>query len=192
MTETTGTEKTLETMEAEVEQYCRDKGWYDTDVPFSVAMALLHEEAAEAGHAWREHGLDDMTVLTTAGDPEPGQMVNVIVKPEGVGSELADIFIRLLDDSARYGLDLPARARDARLFSLSGDFLHEINTLHDLISRASISWQGGGDRYAVELAGVHAFLRQMAGYYGVDLTAEYERKMQFNRTRPYRHGGRRA
>jgi NTP pyrophosphatase (non-canonical NTP hydrolase) len=190
MTETTGTEKTLETMEAEVEQYCRDKGWYDTDVPFSVALALLHEEAAEAGHAWREHGLKDVTALAVMvpkgeiGPPPP--------KPEGVGSELADIFIRLLDDSARYGLDLPARARDARLFSLSGDFLHEINTLHDLISRASISWQGGGDRYAVELAGVHAFLRQMAGYYGVDLTAEYERKMAYNRTRPYRHGGRRA
>jgi NTP pyrophosphatase (non-canonical NTP hydrolase) len=192
MTETRSAEKALETMEAEVEQYCRDKGWYDTDVPFQTALALLHEEASEAGHAWRVHGLEDATGqqdLAVLG----GTKDVSLAKPEGVGSELADVLIRLLDDSTRYGLDLPAKVkRCTKLFALSGDFLTEVNTLHNLISFASMTWEDNDDRYVDDLVEVHAFLVQMAGYYGVDLMAEYERKMQFNRTRPHRHGGRRA
>jgi hypothetical protein len=42
---------TLEEMEAEVAAYCEDKGWNVNPVPFEAAMALLHEEVAEAGRA---------------------------------------------------------------------------------------------------------------------------------------------
>jgi NTP pyrophosphatase (non-canonical NTP hydrolase) len=176
-------------MEAEVEQYCRDMGWYDIDVSFPAALAMLHEEASEAGHAWRIAGLDDMTAgsaINPGGDPG--------AKPEGAPSELGDVLIRLLSASARYGLGLPARIerRRGEMFVLSGDFLTEVNTLHNLISFASMTWEDNDDRYADDLAKAYVFLVQMAGYYGVDLMAEYERKMQFNRTRPHRHGGRRA
>lgn len=82
-------------------------------------MALLHEEVSEAGSAWRKHGLDDQT------SPIHPSAFSV-PKPEGVGSEFADILIRLLDDCERFG---------------------------------------------------------------VHLYTEYERKMEYNRTRPFRHGG---
>lgn len=41
-----------------------------------------------------------------------------------------------------------------------------------------------------ELADVLIRLLDMCGIYGINLMAEYERKIAYNRTRPYRHGGR--
>jgi NTP pyrophosphatase (non-canonical NTP hydrolase) len=111
--------KSLTRMQAEIKENCVAKGWYDTPVSFGEAMALLHSEVSEALEAWRIWGPVDGTMLEL---PEGRS-----AKPEGIGSEFADVLIRLLDYCARFD---------------------------------------------------------------VDLGAEYERKMAYNRTRPYRHGGR--
>jgi NTP pyrophosphatase (non-canonical NTP hydrolase) len=110
--------KSIAQMTGEVLDLCHAKGWYDHPVSFGEAIALLHSEVSEALEAWRQWGTDDATDADDAGG-----------KPEGVGSEFADVFIRLLDYCARFG---------------------------------------------------------------VDLEAEYERKMAYNQTRPYRHGNRRS
>ena len=44
---------------------------------------------------------------------------------------------------------------------------------------------------ASEFADVLIRLLDTCGRYGVDLEAEYERKMAYNRTRPHKHGGKR-
>lgn len=109
--------KSLKAMQEEIRAVNIEKGWRGPDVhevSFGEAMALLHSEVSEALDAYRVYGLEDKTG-SHAG-----------AKPEGVGSEFADVLIRLLDDC-------------------------------DL--------------------------------FGIDIEAEYERKLAFNRTRPYRHGG---
>lgn len=186
----------LKQMEADVLQYCKDMGWYDEDVPFEQAMALLHEEAAEAGAAWRKHGLRDVTYDDHPEINPGGVACSVIVKPEGVGSELADVLIRALDDSTRYELGLAdlITSRAGR-FGLREEFLVNINTLHVLIARASMAWDAEPDffyRPAGCVADVVRFTMQLAEHYGIDLEAEYRRKMAYNRTREYRHGGKRA
>jgi NTP pyrophosphatase (non-canonical NTP hydrolase) len=195
----------LETMEAEVLQYCKDMGWYEEEVPFEQAMALLHEEAAEAGAAWRKHGLEDMTAergpaIVDGADPgqKPGLYVKGygLPKPEGVGSEFADILIRALDDSTRYNLGLADLivSRGGR-FGLREEFLSNINILHGLIARASMAWDAQPDHFYQPgpcVADVVRFTMQLAEHYGIDLAAEYARKMAYNRTREYRHGGKRA
>lgn len=115
--------KSLAEMQTEIVDWCRGKGWRDRLVSFPEAMVMLHSEVSEALEAWRDRGLAAWFSHKTGAD---GQLEGP--KPEGVGSEFADIFIRLLDDCDRFG---------------------------------------------------------------VDLEAEYERKMAYNRTRPYRHGGKR-
>lgn len=40
-----------------------------------------------------------------------------------------------------------------------------------------------------ELADVVIRIADMAGYYGIDLEAAIKAKMAYNRTRPYKHGG---
>jgi NTP pyrophosphatase (non-canonical NTP hydrolase) len=119
--------KTLEEMQAEVYHNNVDHGWHENARPFGEDIALLHTEVSEAFEAYRLWGLDDATadVGMSGGVAD----YSALPKPEGVGSELADVFIRLLDT----------------------------------VDRA-----------------------------GIDLRAEYERKMAYNRRRAFKHGGKRA
>ena len=180
--------KSLKQMEDEVEAYCCQKGWYDKPVPFQQAMALLHEEAAEAGHAWRVWGLEDAT-RGTAGTPGGSWSA----KPEGVGSELADVLIRMLDDDRRFGLLLAEYLDDdPEIFELDEEFLVNVNKLHGLIAKVTTAWETSGESQYSAFAAVLSFLRQLARKCGINLSFEYERKMTYNRDREYRHGSRRA
>jgi NTP pyrophosphatase (non-canonical NTP hydrolase) len=89
--------KTLRQMQAEVAQVNHDKGWYDRPRPISDDIALLHSEVSEMLEAYRRWGYDDMTDMTDLGSTP---------KPEGLGSEVADVLIRLLDFVERREIDL--------------------------------------------------------------------------------------
>jgi hypothetical protein len=185
--------KTLAQMTAEVVENNTAKGWYENCATFPEALALLHSEASEALDAWRKWGLDDATqhekTLYRRGDNGEDLVVSIDnPKPEGVGSEFADIFIRLLDDAWLFGqVDLEPAAARIRLPLEGSTFPADMNTLHDLISAASRDITQWG--FETNAAAILVFLRLLCGKYAIDLEAEYERKMQYNRTRPYRHGG---
>lgn len=179
--------KSLKEMAIEVEAYQKEKGW-DRPRALAVSMALLHEEAAEAGHAWREWGLEDMT---TGSAEKPGG--DWRAKPQGVGSEFADVFIRLLDADNRHDMLLAEYLEDdPEIFDLDEEFMVNVNTLHGLIADVMRSAEMSGESPRAAFAAVLLFLRQFARASGVNLAAEYERKMAYNRLRGYRHGGRRV
>jgi hypothetical protein len=175
--------KTMNAMADEVLAWCQVKGWYDTPVSFGEAMALLHSEVAEASEAWRVWDLRDATA-TFAMDA-----VIHPPKPEGVGSEFADILIRWLDDSRRFGVDPDLKVNS--LPQISSSFLENMNALHTLIAKASEAFYENDAWWYRKHARVVAFLIQLCEHYGIDLRAEYERKMSYNYTRAYRHGGKR-
>ncbi len=124
MSNTTTEPKSLAEMTAEVVANNKAKGWHDSPPSLPECMMMLVTEAAEAVEAWRRWGTEDRT--DALADSYGDELFNR--KPEGLGSELADIFIRLLDDCYLFG---------------------------------------------------------------VDLEAEFDRKMAYNRSRPFRHGGKR-
>jgi NTP pyrophosphatase (non-canonical NTP hydrolase) len=178
----------LPSMAGEVRTYCKDKGWYDQPVPFDQATALLHEEVSEAGHAWRVWGLEDGT---NGSATIPGGNPNA--KPEGVGSEFADILIRWLDDETRFNLGAIEYLDSYEgAFAVDENFLANMNTLHVMLARVTIARDTCYEDPVREMAAVLVFLFQLADHYKIDLYAEYERKMRYNRSRAYRHGGRRA
>ena len=72
----------LAEMQHDVAEVNRTHGWYDEERTFGEGIALLHSEVSEALEEYRKH----FFYAWLAGS-----------KPNGVGSELADVLIRLLD-----------------------------------------------------------------------------------------------
>jgi NTP pyrophosphatase (non-canonical NTP hydrolase) len=93
--------KSIQELQNEVAAWARSKGWYDSPVSFGEAIALLHSEVSEALEAYRETGLESYTAHAI--DQGEGES---LPKPEGVGSEFADVLICLLDYAERFSIDL--------------------------------------------------------------------------------------
>lgn len=104
--------KVLADMQAEVTEVNAANGWYESDRTFGDDVALLHSEVSEALEAYRDHGYADATGSTcspqTHAAASVGEVRDHVCKPEGVGSELADVLVRLLDTCERRGVDLEA------------------------------------------------------------------------------------
>jgi hypothetical protein len=175
----------LTNMAAEVEQVNKEHGWYDDERTFCELIALLHSEVSEALEAYRQWGLDDATVNAQLDMP--------LQKPEGVGSEFADILIRLLDMSKRFGVDLreevanhPGRFGINVQFGDSACYMH-MHISHLAFAAEDTPWEAEpiGPYYAA----IFVYLVQWSVFCGIDLEAEYARKLAYNKTRPYRHGG---
>lgn len=180
-------------------------GWRETTPTFAEAMELLISECSEVTDAWRKHGWMDMTMVApevpfraerpgspvfTRPEPRPP-------KPEGAGSEFADIAIRLLDDLQIFGLRL--RGTQNRTWvpvrGAGTPVLEAMLNLTKLACRADDAWTVAAEPDKVRAEGYLGELwLRLLGYattYGVNLDFEVTRKLTYNATRGWRHGGRR-
>jgi hypothetical protein len=206
----TFTTEDLARMTAEVREVNTALGWRAEDKTFGDFTALLHSEVSEMLKDYRVHRLADATKpaepiyrdeevpkIRTSDVYTTGRVLvgHRPAKPEGVGSEAADVLIRLLDqaDVSGHVLDpscprfdvLSPIWRAARTF---GDYCA---FLHHCIDDANVQY------YAIESArgtarGLEIVLEALTAVcekYGIDLAAEYTRKIAYNRTRPFQHGG---
>ena len=111
-----GNIKSLPDLQVECMKHAEIMGWHDNPITFLDAMFLLMSECFEAGEAWRDHGFADMTPQIWFGDKPP--------KPEGVGSEFADILMRLLHYAAYFGIDLMTEYERKREYNLTRGHRH--------------------------------------------------------------------
>lgn len=183
---------TLGQITAEVREVNIAHGWRPADGgpgenTWGDYVALLHSEVSEALEAYRDYRLTDPTGFREYGQEMPEDHV---IKPEGVGSEFADVLIRLVDMMDVFGLaafdpdeplsEVPPAAGPLFVLRSFGDHL---TWLHFHVSQM---WPSA----IIEAPIVLGILVAIAQKYGIDLGAEYRRKIAYNRTRPYQHGGR--
>lgn len=173
-----GRRPTFHEMEDAVYDCNRTNGWFDEERSFGADIALLHSEVSEMFEAYRGNAFMDVT-------PEfetEGRGIKPLPKPEGFGSEAADVLVRWLDTSYRRELPLLwytlADVEDFPDFDPSLDIGQHIAKLHALITH-----------FEANPGLVVQYLKTWTDLIGIDLQAEFDRKLAYNRTRGHKHGG---
>lgn len=167
---------TLHEMEEAVYEVNKANGWFDDERSFGTDIALLHSEVSEMFEAYRDHGFADATRLPSDGAP---------IKPEGFGSEAADVLVRWLDTTKR------------------NDYALSWATLADVEEHSDFDTVGEPEAVGDHIAKLHAlitnletdlelalqYLKTWCDRLGIDLQLEFDRKLAFNATRGHKHGG---
>jgi NTP pyrophosphatase (non-canonical NTP hydrolase) len=134
---------TIAAITAEVREVNIAKGWRAPDggmcpgQTFGDYIALAHSELSEALEAYRDHRLNDATENTCPVVDGAcfvhgrGRSTCENPKPEGVGSEFADLLIRLVDMADVFGIDLEAEYRRKVAYNRTRAFQHGGRTLAD-------------------------------------------------------------
>lgn len=106
--------KTIEEMQAEVYENNVAHGWFEEERSVGDDVAHLHAEVSEMWEAYRVSGLLPVTDFDTG-------------KPDDFASEVADVFIRLLDTCKRRGIDLRAEYERKMAYNLTRPYKHGKN-----------------------------------------------------------------
>lgn len=197
----------LNELAKEAHQIAVEHSWWDKEPTFGELVALMHSELSEAleeyragrpnvWYACRESVPSLPCAPTDAYDCVMlGQEENCAYrsdKPEGIAVELADCIIRILDWAGHDGVDLDrifCAVKEDRLkwdmdkISHFGDF---ISGLHNILSMAYTDEE---DNQGIYFCMVIDYIQEALKQSGVDLYTVMRAKMEYNRTRPYRNGG---
>ena len=191
----------LTDLQKEAHAIAKDKGWWDTERTFGDLIALVHSELSEALEAYRLSPDYVIASNPTRLDDE-GKFAFWLDEdghPIGVAPELADVVIRVADMAEWYGVENWQEWIDSlRESDLSGitTFGEWITCCHLLASKAIEQlYEDANDlEHGIKMAFgrlglLVRLIQRMSAHYGIDLDAAIEAKMEYNRTRSYRHGG---
>jgi NTP pyrophosphatase (non-canonical NTP hydrolase) len=173
-----------------------DKGWHERPVRgpdgtvdvdrLGSLLLLIHTEIGEAWECFQNQ-LYAQELLNE--------------KPEGMIVELADVVVRVCDLAGALGATQPGEwigdYNDVELSQLTSESestdQEAFNAMRSIVDQAvesmRIGVNGNTNVLLGELGVLLAECQRMAAYHELDLTEAVRVKMAFNRTRPYRHGG---
>lgn len=193
---------------AEVHQNAVEHGWWDEERSFGEIIALCYSELSEALEEYRAKRPMVYFVVEMddgKGGTYPAIREDIISeedfageKPEGIAVELADCIIRILDWYGKEGLDTDDLLLEAGIIVMCdlpipvyGSFGDFIALLHNLLSMSYACWcnASGISASALRLAKCIREIMAWAKENGVDMEHILDMKHEYNKGRPYRHGG---
>lgn len=162
----------------QIHEIAVEKGWWDEERTDNELVLLIDSELTEAFEEYRNnrpylYWRDAITEKIYYGNPP-----NEFNKPEGIAVELVDTVIRILDIFA-------ARHIEPIVKKINIDLQHDFI---DIISHCKQYLFGWEDFYVIEI--VHLILSYF-NKMGWDFECILKLKIEYNKTRPYKQGGKR-
>lgn len=189
----------------EIHQNAVEHGWWDEPRTFGEIVALCHSELSEALEEYRagrpmvwyecdvsdakcEPGKYHYTVHCCRGCGHRGQ------KPEGIAVELADCIIRILDWARKERVDVDYCIKIIKNLAegepeIDEKFGEFISVCHAILSTAYAGIKEERPTVQTEMCLVIYYIMAWAEKNNVNMYAIIREKMDYNETRPYRHGG---
>ena len=179
-----------------------EHGWWEDERSFGEIVALCHSELSEALEEYRarrplvyciDHTDDEVFLCV-----DQAKILEMGAKPEGIAVELADCIIRILDWFGQNGIDADHEieaGKGLRDFVFRRDIESDIGTLfsdlHLCLSMAYRNWRNGHNANNINphMGLCIAIIYDWAEKNSLNLDPIIEMKHQYNKGRPYRHGG---
>lgn len=192
----------------EVHENAIAHGWWDEERSDGTLRSLMHAELSEALEEYRakrpmvwhlcNHGGMCETQDVHQGEIGCAQCTPQMRKPEGIAVELIDFVIRALDWMAKREISFPEPLNTVQALIEIGTKEMDAGLLEDIRVSAlpdvvdllhttvcGFASCGGGLEEAVAISVVCAWLNLQ----GIDPEALMLEKHEYNKTRPYKHGG---
>jgi len=179
---------TISELQKQAHEIAKSKGWWDRERSWEEIVCLIHSEISEAFEEYRAGRMEVYRVP----EVKTGGIVTY-PKPEGFPIELADIVIRLMDWAEHDGIDIAGNwQRETIKESVDHCSLEEgIGVPYQLMRLHSISFDEE-IMYPDNLQYCFDLVCILARSLDIDLEAAILTKMEYNRGRSYRHGGKKA
>lgn len=172
----------------EIHQNAVEHGWWEEERSFGDIIALCHSELSEALEEYRNgwYSNKEIYVITNT-QPICSRPFNTEtdskLKPEGVPTELADCMIRILDYLGKMDCPVNAWMKQQYInlkYKTFGDF---IAVCHKYLSKSFEK-----ESYP-EMIKVIKMIIEYCRKEDIDIEEAIRIKHEYNKTRPFRHGG---
>lgn len=196
--------KTFSEWQKEIMEWAEEKGWNQgLDVrSFGDWISLMHTEVSEAYEDYRNHhGIDeiyyeyeDKPIRPEDLDWFREQYREAILKPCGIPIEMADLMIRILHfaEFFKFDVDEVMESMEDEIFlSTQDNFGDWIAKIHSYISQIHNGWNESA-RVTKRTVYLVAKVKQFCYTHGIAIGAMIAMKMDYNRKRSYRHGGKKV
>jgi NTP pyrophosphatase (non-canonical NTP hydrolase) len=172
----------------------KEKGWWDNGGPsFPAIILLIQSEVSEVLEDYRMHKSLKEIWLEPHRDY---QNHTTYEKPNGIPTELADIIIRICDYAGHAGIDLDSKYKESKAnIDMFGwppkwdakDFLKSLAFINLELSNAFRVWTENENDTL--LAPAILYTVEMCDKNDIDIWKAIEIKLEYNKTRAFRHGG---
>lgn len=180
----------LKKLRDEIHQNAIEHGWYEQERSIEETIALIHSELSEALEEYRNgHKIDEIYYVCKSKDkctPSYSCEGCKDSKPEGIPVELADVVIRIMDYCGKEEINI--NLNDCENIIENG-FRKTIAGCHYFVSSVYFNFLKSCKVYIHYLTLCIKIIESFLKNNNVDLWEVVRLKHEYNKTRPYRHGG---